>query len=167
MYKVLSGCLLGCAVMGAAHANPFETIEKRPIREVWINPGMYSYHFARDEDLDDTNPGFGVEYRFNTVTSVTAGRYHNSVREMTNYVAAYYQPWKLGPVRLGAIVGVFDGYPKIRNGKVFPAVLPAASFEYKRVGVNIVLLPTVGDKVSGLISFQLKIRISEWDVAPP
>jgi hypothetical protein len=35
------------------------------------------------------------------------------------------------------------------------------------VGVNIVLLPTVGDKVSGLISFQLKIRISEWDVAPP
>jgi hypothetical protein len=33
--------------------------------------------------------------------------------------------------------------------------------------VNIVLLPTVGDKMSGLVSFQLKIRISEWDVTQP
>jgi len=128
---------------------------------------MYSYHFDRHDDLDDTNPGIGVEYRINSRTSLAVGRYHNSVHEMTNYVAAYYQPWKLGPFRLGAIVGLFDGYPKIRHGAVFPAVLPTASFEYKRVGVNIILLPTVGEKMSGLISFQLKFKVSEWDVARP
>ena len=167
MYKVLSGSMLSCALLGAAHANPFERIEKQPLNEVWLNAGMYSYHFDRDDDLDDTTPGFGAEYRFNSRTSIAVGRYHNSVYKMSNYVAAYYQPWKLGPFRLGAIVGVFDGYPKIRDGKVFPAVLPVASYEYKRVGVNIIVLPTIGDKMSGLISFQLKVKVSEWDVTRP
>ena len=55
--------LLAC-LSGAAMADTFETIESAPLKEVWINGGFYSYHFDRDKDLYDSNPGLGAEYRF-------------------------------------------------------------------------------------------------------
>ena len=43
--------------------------------------------------------------------------------------------------------------------KRFPAVLPAASVEYKRVGLNVLVIPTYKDRVHGAISFQLKLKL--------
>jgi hypothetical protein len=31
----------------AGDANPFELVEDKPLSELWINPGFYSYHFDR------------------------------------------------------------------------------------------------------------------------
>jgi hypothetical protein len=139
-------------------ADGFETIESKPLQEVWINGGFYSYHFQRDKGLNDSNPGLGGEWRFSTVASVTAGRFYNSDRAYSNYAGVYYQPWKIGPVRIGAVVGGFSGYPKMRDGGWFPAAIPTLSYEYERVGVNVAIVPSYKDRLYGALSIQLKLK---------
>jgi hypothetical protein len=145
----------------AAMADTFEMIEPAPLKQVWLNAGFYSYHFQRDKGLNDSNPGLGGEYRFSTVASATAGRFYNSDRAYSNYVGVYYQPFALGPVRIGAVVGAFDGYPKMRNGGWFPAAIPTLSYEYKSVGLNLAIVPTYKDRLYGALSFQLKFKVFE------
>jgi hypothetical protein len=143
----------------AADGNPFELIENKPLNELWISPGFYSYHFDRDRNLNDSNPGIGAEYRFSTVASATAGRFYNSDRKYSNYAGVYYQPITLGPLRLGAVVGGFDGYPKMRNGGWFLAAIPVISVEYQRVGVNFAVIPKYKDRLYGALSIQLKLKV--------
>ena len=154
----IAGALLLACLSGTAVADTFDTIESAPLKEVWLNGGFYSYHFQRDKGLNDSNPGFGAEYRYSTVLSATAGRFYNSDREYSNYLGVYYQPVALGPVRIGAAVGGFNGYPKMRDGGWFPAVVPVLSFDYKRVGVNLSIVPSYKDRLYGAISIQLKLK---------
>lgn len=143
---------------GAAMADTFETIEPAPLNQVWLNGGFHTWHFQSDKDLNGANGGVGAEWRFSTVASATAGRFYNSDRAYSNYLGVYYQPWKIGPVRIGAVLGAFDGYPKMRNGGWFPAAIPTLSYEYKRVGVNIGIIPSYKDRLYGGISVQLKVQ---------
>jgi hypothetical protein len=154
----IAGLALLACVSGAAVADGFEIIESKPLQEVWINGGFYSYHFQRDKGLNDSNPGLGAEWRFSTVASVTAGRFYNSDRAYSNYAGVYYQPWKIGPVRIGAVVGGFSGYPKMRDGGWFPAAIPTLSYEYERVGVNVAIVPSYKDRLYGALSIQLKLK---------
>lgn len=137
----------------------FDIIDVAPLSETWLNVGFYSYHFQRDKGLNDRNPGLGIEYRYSTVASLTAGRFYNSDREYSNYAGVYYQPIAIGPVRLGAVVGGFNGYPKMRDGGWFLAAIPVASVEYQRVGVNMAFVPTYKDRLYGALTFQLKLKI--------
>lgn len=158
-YAMLGAVLL--LAQAGAHANPFGVIESQPRSELWVNPGFYSYHFDRDEGLDDTNPGIGAEYRFSTVASATAGRFRNSDRAISNYAGIYYQPFSLGPFRLGAVVGAFDGYPKHRDGGWFPALIPVVSVEYQRVGLNFAIVPSYKDRLHGALTIQLKFKLKD------
>jgi hypothetical protein len=158
MRHFLAGLALMASASGAL-ADTFETIEAEPLREVWLNAGFYSWHFQRDKGLNDSNPGLGAEYRFSTVASATAGRFYNSDRAYSNYVGVYYQPWRIGPVRLGAVLGGFDGYPKMRNGGWFPAAIPTLSYEYQRVGLNLAIVPSYKDRLYGALAFQLKLKV--------
>jgi len=154
-----SSRIAGLALLASLSATAMaETIEPAPLSEVWLNGGFYTWHFQRDKNLNGANGGLGAEWRFNTVASVTAGRFYNSDRAYSNYLGAYYQPWKIGPVRIGAVIGAFDGYPKMRNGGWFPAAIPTLSYEYERVGVNVAIIPTYKDRLYGGISVQLKLK---------
>lgn len=152
-----------CLALAAhsVHAQTLETISSTPLQELWVNGGFYSYHFQRNKNLNDSNPGLGLEYRFSSVASVTAGRFYNSDRAYSSYAGVYYQPWQIGPVRLGAVAGGFNGYPKMRDGGWFLAAIPTASFEYQRVGVNVAVVPTYKDRLYGAISVQLKFKLFE------
>lgn len=163
-----STCLRGAAIIAAGlfclsaqaeSSNPFDLIEAKPISEIWINPGIYSYHWQRDLGLNDNNYGFGVDYRFSTVVSFTAGEFYNSNRVDSKYAGFYYQPFAIGPVRLGAAVGGFNGYPNYKNGGWFLAAIPEASYEYKRVGLNLSFVPSYQNRLYGALSFQLKLKI--------
>jgi len=156
--------LFAFSVLASAHSqaeqgNLFGMIENQPISETWLNAGFYSYHFDRDKGLNGNNLGLGVEYRFSTVASATAGRFYNSDREYSNYVGVYYQPVYIGPVRLGVVAGGFNGYPKMRHGDWFLAAIPVASIEYKRVGLNLAIIPSYKDRLYGALSFQLKMKV--------
>lgn len=133
-----------------------EPIEKS---ELWLNPGMYSYHFDRGQDFNSANYGFGAEYQFSSVASITAGTYRNSYYQQSNYIGAYWQPIAIGPSRLGFVVGGFDGYRNTNNGGWFPAVLPALSLEGDFLGFNLLLIPTIPNRVAGSLSLQMKINV--------
>lgn len=156
-----AGGALLLALASNAQAQTFSMIDNQPLNETWLNAGFYSYHFKRDQDLNDSNPGIGAEYRFSSVASVTAGRFYNSDRAYSNYAGVYYQPVAIGPFRLGAVVGGFSGYPKMRDGGWFPALIPTISYEYKRVGLNLAIIPPYKDRLYGALSFQLKLKVWE------
>lgn len=126
--------------------------------EVWINVGGFSRHFARHNGYNENNLGLGAEYRTSAELSYMAGAYDNSVRKTTSYLAVNWQPWSLGPIKLGGTLGVMNGYPSLAKGGTFFAALPMATWEGRRYGVNVGIIPSMG-KVDGAVIVQFKLRV--------
>ena len=127
---------------------------------LWLNAGFYSAHFDTGKNLRNANPGIGAEYKLDGVWSLTAGRFLNSDNARSNYAGAYYQPWSWAGAKLGVVGGVFNGYPKAFNGGWFPALIPVATWEGERLGLNVALVPPLQDRLYGALSFQLKLRLA-------
>ncbi len=146
----------------ASNAEPttfFDFIDEKPSSELWLNPGLNSYHFQTDRNLNNNNYGFGAEYRYSSISSVNAGRFYNSEYETSTYATWFWQPVKLGPVRFGTMLGFINGYPRVDKGNRFPILLPVVSYEYKFIGVNLTYVPTIQDTLYGALSLQLKLRV--------
>ncbi|MDL9999693.1 hypothetical protein QTI24_13825 [Variovorax sp. J22P240] len=131
------------------------------VSQVWINPGFYSLHFDRNKGLEDFNPGIGIEWPIDKTFALTAGAFRNSDRDRSHYVGLYVMPFEFHGVKLGAVVGGFDGYQRSNNGGWFPALIPTAAIEGKHWGLNIAIVPTIKNRLYGAISFQLKYRFSD------
>jgi hypothetical protein len=143
-----------CMALAIAAAAP------AALADVWVNPGFYSYHLQRDKGFNNVNTGLGFEAPLSNTYSVTAGFFHNSDRETSRYVGLYAMPLQIGAFKAGAAIGAFDGYPKMRDGGWFPAVIPTVAFEGSHLGLNVSFIPTVGDKLHGAVTFQLKYKIT-------
>jgi hypothetical protein len=150
MKAPLALVLLACAPL--AHAE-FEA------SRLWLNAGFYSAHFDTNKGLRNANPGLGFEYKVDDTWSATAGRFINSDNAHSSYIGAYYQPWTVAGAKLGVVGGAFNGYPKAFNGGWFPAVIPVATWEGQRFGLNVALVPPLKDRLYGAVSFQLKFRL--------
>lgn len=142
-----------------SNAETFSVIEPKPVSELWLNPGAYSYHFQRDKGFNSNNYGLGAEYRYSTVGSIMLGGFYNSDRYTTHYAVWHWQPIGLGPVRFGAVAGAIDGYPKMLNGGWFFAVIPTVGIVYKYIGANLFLVPSYQNRLHGAISLQLNFRV--------
>ena len=153
------GLLLSPAVSAAETPGYISIAKAEPISELWLNPGFYSYHFQKEKGFNNSNLGLGGEYRYTTTSSVMAGIFDNSDRQTSRYAGWCWQPIELGPSRFGAVIGSIDGYPHMLNGSWFLAVVPTASFEYKNIGANLLIVPGYKDRVHGAISLQLKFRV--------
>jgi hypothetical protein len=136
-----------------------EVIAPTEKSELWLNPGLYSYHFNRDKGFNSANYGFGAEYKFSSVASVTVGTYRNSYYHQAHYIGAFWQPIAIGPINIGAVVGGFNGYSNTNNGGWFPAILPALTIEGELVGLNLLVIPTIPNHIAGSLSLQLKIKV--------
>ena len=121
-------------------------------------PRFYSYHFKRSDGLRDSNPGLGLALKYSEASSVVFGRFRNSDNDMSNYLGFLYQPYSIGPVRLGAALAAFDGYPEMRNGKAFLSVIPTLGIHGERVALNVGVIPEIKGRVHGAVSFQLLVR---------
>ena len=140
-------------------ANELFSVAKHEAQShLWLNPGMLSYHFDRDRSFNSRNFGFGAEYRFSSVASVTLGTYNNSYHESSNYIGAYWQPIQVGVFKLGAVAGGFNGYSKTNDGGWFPAIIPALTYEGGLLGINVLMVPSIPDKVAGSLSIQFKFK---------
>lgn len=128
-------------------------------RRLWLNAGFYSAHFDTDKGLRNANPGIGFEYKLDDTWSATAGRFINSDNAHSSYIGAYYQPWTMAGIKLGMVGGAFNGYPKAFDGGWFPAIIPVASWEGERIGLNVALVPPLKDRLYGALSFQIKFRL--------
>lgn len=157
--------LLGAAGGGAGvhaadvPAAPFPS----PSPQVWLNPGIYSYHFDRGKDFRENNIGIGAEVFLADDHGLMAGTFINSDRARSRYAAYEWRPlhWQPGGIRVsaGIAAGGFDGYPRYHNGGWFAAALPVLAIEGARIGANIFLIPTISDRLNGAISIQVKLRV--------
>lgn len=150
MRALLAMALLLAA--GGAHAD-FDS------SRLWLNAGFYSAHFDTGKGLRNANPGLGAEYKLDDTWSLTGGRFINSDNAHSSYVGAYYQPWTFAGAKLGVVGGAFNGYPKAFDGGWFPALIPVASWEGERFGLNVALVPPLQNRLYGALSFQLKVRL--------
>ena len=135
-----------------------EVIKPVEKSSLWINPGLYSYHFDQNKDFNSVNYGLGLEYQFSSVASLTLGTYRNSYYQTSNYIGAYWQPLAVGPFHIGVVAGGFNGYANTQNGGWFPAVLPVVSVEGELIGLNLIIIPSISNRVAGSLSFQVKIK---------
>lgn len=157
---LLLALVLPLVVFAAASARAEETpapVADQP--QVWINVGGFSRHFDRDPRYNENNFGFGIEWRRSPELAVMAGVYDNSLGKPSQYAAVNWQPWQIGPVKLGAAIGVLNGYPAISRGGTFFAALPMASIEGRRFGINLGLIPSINN-VDGAVLLQFKLRIN-------
>lgn len=155
---VAMGLSSGVALAQTATASAPATSEAAYQNEVWVNVGGFSRHFHRDRGYNENNIGLGVELRTSPELSFMAGAYDNSVRKTTTYAAVNWQPWNVGPFKVGGTLGLMNGYPSLAKGGVFFAAMPMASWEGKRYGVNVGIIPSIG-KVDGAVIVQFKVRL--------
>lgn len=132
---------------------------QKPAGELWLNVGGFSRHFDRQANHNENNLGLGLEYRTNDELSFMAGSYYNSVRKSTTYAAVNWQPLSMGSFKLGAAVGLMNGYPAMNRGGTFFAALPMVTYEGRRFGVNLGLIPSMKD-VDGAVILQFKVRLN-------
>ena len=157
--RFFSVALLALAAPLAQADDLFTKIDTAPRSEFWLDTGFATAHFDSDKDLNGANKGLGAEYRFNGATAATVGRFYNSDRQWANYAGVIWQPYALGAVRVVLAIAAFDGYPNMRDGGLFPAAIPTLTYEYKRVGVNVGIIPSYKDRLYGGISLQLKLKL--------
>jgi hypothetical protein len=131
--------------------------------QVWLNAGLLSYHFDRSLDLREDNVGLGVDVLVAPDHALMAGTFINSNRARSHYAAYQWRPLHWQPagiiVNAGIVVGAFDGYPNMRNGKWFIGAMPLLSVEGKRIGANFTVVPTIKDRLDGALAVQIKLRV--------
>ena len=131
--------------------------------QVWLNPGFYSQHFKSGGPFRSNNLGLGAEVVFSADHAVMGGAFINSDGARSKYGAYWWRPlhWKLGGAGLsaGVVAAALDGYPNYRNGGWFVAPIPALAIEGDRVGANLMVVPTIKNRVQGAIAVQVKVRV--------
>lgn len=138
--------------------------EDAAVGGLWVTSGFVSKH-ARSGNYNENNRGIGFEYTLDARWHLAAGVYDNSMRRTSRYAQAVWSPdatlWRSGDwkANLGVAVGLVDGYRDMREGGFFPTLLPVASLEWKRVGVNLTYIPSIAGNVSGAVALQLKLQL--------
>lgn len=156
---LLSGLTFATGCSAAEGFGPFDQVAYQPLNEVWVSTGFKTWHFDNGLGLNGHNPGWGFDYRFSTTVSITLGKFFNSDRHDSNYLGAGWYPLSAGPFRFGMFAGLLNGYPRMAQGGPFLAAVPAISAEYGRIGVNLIIVPTIQDRLYGGISLQLKLKL--------
>lgn len=165
--QALTGAALGLTLMAAgpvAWADDAAAPAPAPYKSrLWLESGFWSHHKEPRKvgSYRENNYGLGLEWQFAQSWQLNAGHYRNSVNRPSNYLQVGWSPLNWSPAEdltftAGASAGVVNGYPKIHEG-YFPTLIPMASVEWRRVGVNLLYIPSVG-RIHGAYAAQLKLR---------
>lgn len=127
---------------------------------LWINPGLISYHFDRDAGYRDLNNGLGVQSDVSDKLSLMAGNFINSDHARSNFAGMAWQPLSWHAIKIGLAAGILDGYLTTNNGGKFLAVLPWITIRNERIGINLTVAPYPNDPHHlGVISGQVILRV--------
>lgn len=145
---------LATALPQAAAAQEFK-------RELWVNPGLLSYHFDRSKHYRDFNYGAGAEMLLSPDHALLAGIYRNSEDRTSRYLGYQWRPlhWQPSGLRVsaGVALSLIDGYPSQNNRGWFVAPLPTVSIEGEKLGANFVLVPNIHNGAA--VALQLKLKL--------
>lgn len=135
-------------------------ISSNAMADTYINVNVAAYHFNRDAtakyNFNEVNPGVGIEFS-NRNNGYMFGVYNNSIYGQSAYALATYTPIHVSNVDIGVVGGGVTGY---KYAYIVPAVGVLMTMKYKRVGVNIMLVPEVQSMdVYGFAGLQLSYKM--------
>lgn len=150
--------LLGCGTARAIDAPQW-----------WGVASVASHHFESADkylgpgrDFNESNFGLGIEAQWQPRHGAAAGCYRNSVDRNSCYALYQYTPLSMGRfVRVGAMVGLVNGYPDYNNGDFAPGGGFVLKAEGRRLGANLILLPRIPDSTPWVLGLQVKLRFGE------
>lgn len=102
----------------------------------WIVISGLAKHLDGQQHCNSTTSGIGLE-----VNDYAAGIYRNSNCRWSLYGAKAWLPLRYGSLRGGLIGGVVTGY----ETPLMPVAGFAATYEGKTYGINLILIPPVGE----------------------
>ena len=97
-----------------------------------------SYHFDSAKDWNEVNPGFGFQRRKGD-SFWQVGVFHNSIRRETVYAVYGKEPYRIGSVHFGGVIGLGTGY----NSKVVPIPALTARIDLGQLNLHMIATPTV------------------------
>jgi hypothetical protein len=168
---LLSGCAMG--IVSAQTSVP-DTAPIPPISvasftsdsssPMWVSVGVGSQHLQNASQYNQQNFGLGVEIPFQADwlpvvdTRYALGFFRNSERARSIYAGAFLFPFAKpqDPIKLGALVGVINGYERANHGGFFPLVVPTLAFEQNGFGANLFLVPPVAG-IPATLALQVKM----------
>lgn len=125
-------------------------------KPVYLNLGGPSYHFS-DREFNEKNYGLGIEAPIGGLL-VGAGVYDNSIGKVSRYVVAEKCMLPIGRACLGAMAGFVDGY-YLNDGGFIPMAAPTLTAEVGRLGMRIIYVPAVDDRVAAVVAMQFRVKI--------
>lgn len=161
---IVIGCVVSMVVPVWAHAQSHEAPAPAAQSLRWISLGVGSQHLSNASQYNQSNPGLGLEWPVQVKgwpdTRGAIGFFKNSENARSVYVGGLVFPWhyREGQVKLGALVGVIDGYKRANNGGFFPLLVPTVAFESGRWGANVFLVPPVAG-IPATLALQLKMGL--------
>jgi hypothetical protein len=125
---------------------------------ILVSPGGVSYHLDRGR-YNERNAGIILGYEKDESTAVIAGRYKNSLGKDSTFAAVRYTPLKIGPVRIGAVAGIADGYAP-RGGGFIPVIVPSAVLTIGYVDLTMAAWPSIfGSGAGAALTAAIRIGI--------
>ncbi len=122
----------------------------------WITVGGFSEHFDRQDTLNQSHPGIGVEYGFAPDWAVIAGTFKNSTYAYSQYAGVNWLPLEYSIFKLGLTAQISNHYRNLNNGAAFVFAAPMLSAQYSHVGANLYLIPSLSN-VTGAVVLQFKV----------
>ncbi len=147
----LAGLVSMCSPLEAEeHSADEKSISEQPSEQREANLGLnifgLSLHTNWSKEYNEVNPGVGLRYVFSRPAPRGAlfgdiGTYYDSSYNWAKYVAAgtYYSlspSWKVGAA---TAYGQSKSY---YQGKPFFAPIPGLAFQYRRIVLNMIVLPS-------------------------
>jgi len=110
-----------------------------------VNVG--TYHFERQSEHNNINPGLYVSCQVSPKGSVVLGGYKNSQYNQSYHIGYKYQLWQEGSHGLDLTTGVVTGYT---YAKIVPVLLPGYTFKTSGPAtIRISFIPPIAKKVDG------------------
>lgn len=126
--------------------------------QCWLSFGGLSQHFSKQDELNQTNYGLGVEYRYAPDWYLVGGTFKNSTYQWSQYVGANWLPLEYSGFKFGVSGQLTNNYRNLNNGGIVPLIIPMMSMQYQRFGANVYLIPTLRN-VTGSIAIQFKYQL--------
>ena len=127
------------------------------LAETWMTVTLASKHFNAESKQEEMNYGVGIEQDMARNVRAVAGTYRNSNRRDSLYFGLSWHPLKAGDWRFGAVAMLVGGYETAKHPELIKAVVPVISYETKKWGLNIPLIPATKDN-AGAVGLQFKVR---------
>jgi hypothetical protein len=153
-------CAVGFAITALAVVLLAVALTAEAKADTFVNVNVAAYHYDRaavaERGFNEHNLGAGLEFTKDDVGAMV-GEYTNSMRRTSWYALGKYTPIHAGVFSFGVVAGGVTGYLLAPVTPVFGAI---ATAQWQRVGVSIVLTPSMPEKDTyGFAGLQLRFKL--------